>query len=239
MSVVTAVLAAMAVGWAWPCATRVPLRSPDVALSSAQDDPGWMLRLRLLWAVLAGTAGATFVSGSPGLVAGVVIAVAAWVLIGRSELPPVRRRRLAAERDLPGLVHLLAAALQTGCATGEAVSIVCAAFPGPAADLLAPVPTRLALGIDPATAWGSLLGQPPVAALGRVMVRSHRSGAAVVGEVDRLSEELAHRARLDVEERARAVGVKAALPLGLCLLPAFVLVGIVPLVAALMGSLAW
>ena len=33
------------------------------------------------------------------------------------------------------------------------------------------------------------------------------------------------------ESRARAVGVKAAVPLGVCLLPAFVLVGVVPLVA--------
>ena len=36
----------------------------------------------------------------------------------------------------------------------------------------------------------------------------------------------------EVEERARAVGVKAAVPLGLCLLPAFVLIGVVPLVVA-------
>jgi hypothetical protein len=35
------------------------------------------------------------------------------------------------------------------------------------------------------------------------------------------------------------VGVKAAVPLGLCLLPAFVLIGIVPLVAGLMSTLAW
>ena len=33
------------------------------------------------------------------------------------------------------------------------------------------------------------------------------------------------------------VGVKAALPLGLCLLPAFVLLGIVPVVAGMLGTL--
>jgi hypothetical protein len=47
----------------------------------------------------------------------------------------------------------------------------------------------------------------------------------------RLAEDLRRRDRADVESRARSVGVKAALPLGLCLLPAFVLVGVVPLVA--------
>jgi hypothetical protein len=41
-----------------------------------------------------------------------------------------------------------------------------------------------------------------------------------------------------VESRARAVGVKAAVPLGVCLLPAFVLVGVVPLVAGAVGVLA-
>ena len=47
----------------------------------------------------------------------------------------------------------------------------------------------------------------------------------------RLAEDLRRAARADVETRARAVGVKAAVPLGVCLLPAFVLVGVVPLVA--------
>jgi len=41
-----------------------------------------------------------------------------------------------------------------------------------------------------------------------------------------------------VEERARAVGVKAAVPLGVCLLPSFLLIGVVPLVAGLLRSLS-
>ncbi len=47
----------------------------------------------------------------------------------------------------------------------------------------------------------------------------------------RLAEDLRAVTRSEMEGRARAVGVKAAGPLGLCLLPAFVLVGVVPLVA--------
>ena len=56
--------------------------------------------------------------------------------------------------------------------------------------------------------------------------------------MSRLADDLAAARAAEVEERARAVGVKAALPLGLCLLPAFVLIGIVPLVAALLSTLA-
>ena len=58
----------------------------------------------------------------------------------------------------------------------------------------------------------------------------------MVVAVARLAEALAEDARGDVEDRARAVGVKAALPLGLCLLPAFVLLGIVPVVAGMLGT---
>ena len=53
----------------------------------------------------------------------------------------------------------------------------------------------------------------------------------------RLAEELRERARADVETRARSIEVKAAAPLGLCLLPAFVVLGIVPMVVGVFGSL--
>jgi pilus assembly protein TadC len=71
------------------------------------------------------------------------------------------------------------------------------------------------------------------------MARAQRSGAPVVAAVERLSDELARRSRAEVEDRARAVGVRAAVPLGVCLLPAFLLLGIVPLVVGLARSIAW
>jgi pilus assembly protein TadC len=40
-----------------------------------------------------------------------------------------------------------------------------------------------------------------------------------------------------MEQSARSVGVHAAAPLGLCFLPAFVLVGIVPSIVSVFGSL--
>jgi hypothetical protein len=105
--------------------------------------------------------------------------------------------------------------------------------------LLDGVPGRLALGVPPDVAWRAVLDSAELAPLGRAMVRAHRSGAAVTDEVARLADELERRAKARVEDRARAVGVKAALPLGLCLLPSFLLMGVVPLVAGLLRSLAW
>jgi pilus assembly protein TadC len=70
------------------------------------------------------------------------------------------------------------------------------------------------------------------------MVRAHRSGTSVVAALGVLADELESRTRQRVEERARSVGVKAALPLGLCLLPSFLLIGIVPMAVSLLRTLS-
>jgi hypothetical protein len=59
----------------------------------------------------------------------------------------------------------------------------------------------------------------------------------VARAVERLADDLAASARAEVEDRARAVGVRAAVPLGVCLLPSFLLLGIVPLVVGLVSGL--
>jgi hypothetical protein len=53
----------------------------------------------------------------------------------------------------------------------------------------------------------------------------------VAAALVRLSEDLRARQRAAVEERVRQVEVRAAVPLGVCLLPSFILIGVVPLVA--------
>jgi Flp pilus assembly protein TadB len=231
-----AVACAAAASWLWaPYRPRVPHRAAPQARAPSPD--GWMRRRRPLWCLLAGVGAAAFVQGTASWALGVAAAVGTWVVIGRSEPPGVRRDRERVRRDLPHLVGLLAATLRAGAAPGDGVAVVCAALPGPAADRLAGVVARLALGVDPVQVWASLEGDPALAPLGRTIGRAQSTGASVVPAVERLAHDLARRARADVEERARAVGVKAALPLGLCLLPAFLLVGIVPLVAALLDGL--
>lgn len=217
---------------------RRPRLTPvDVSLPPPPP-AGWMRRHRPFWALLAGAGALLFVGGRAGPVAGLGAAVGMWVVIGRAETPESRRAREQVRRDLPHLVTLFAAALRSGVAPGEGIALVCAALPGAASARLAGVVARLALGVDPVQVWQGLAGDPELAPLGRTLARSQATGAAVVPSMERLAEDLARRARADVEDRARAVGVKAALPLGLCLLPAFVLLGIVPVVAALLTGLA-
>ena len=234
--------------WLSACAAGLAaglLRPPRARLGVAAaravpPETGWLVRQRLLVSVFAGLGAQVFVGGAAGVVAALAVAVGAWVVIGRAEPPAVRREREAVRRQLPHVVSLFGSALRGGAAPGAAVQLVCQALPGPAADRLRSLAAQLALGSDPVRVWADLAqSDAELAALGRAMSRAHQSGAPVVAAVERLADGLARTARAEVEDRARAVGVKAAVPLGLCLLPAFVLIGIVPLVAGLMSSLAW
>jgi Flp pilus assembly protein TadB len=240
VTVALACVLAAAAGWlALPPAVRraAPVRPPDAVVPAAPRDDA--PRRRWLWATLAGVGTWAFVSGAPGLAAGLVAAAVCWVVLSRAETPAQRRRRAATRSDLPHLVGLLAAAVRAGLPVGDALAAVCSALPGPAADLLAPLPPRLALGLEPAEVWRALDDDEALAPLGRTLVRAQQTGEPVAAALDRLAIELAARDRGETEDRARRVGVQAAVPLGLCLLPSFVLLGIVPWVAGMVDALDW
>ena len=213
---------------------RIP---PAVVASPRVRDQDWLRRWRPLWMLLAAVAAAVFVGGSVGLAAAPAAAAATWLVVERSEPARLRAEREQARRDLPHVVGLLADALRAGQPPAEAVGIVAGALPGPASARLAELVPRLRLGIDPQQVWADLAQDPALGPLGRALARAHRTGSPIVPAIERLATELARAARAEVEDRARAVGVKAAVPLGLCLLPAFVLIGIVPVVAGLLTTL--
>ena len=221
-------------------AVRLPGRPSErvpAPASGPHGTGGRPRRWRLPGAVAAGVGAASFVPGGLAVPAGLAVGIAAWLFLGRLEDPAERRAREAAARDLVHLVGLLASALRAGAAPGEALSVVSTALPGPGADRLASVPTRLALGVDPVTVWQDLATDPVLAPLGRALERAGSTGAPAAEVVDRLAGELGEAWRARTEDRARTVGVRAAVPLGLCLLPAFLLLGIVPVVAGMLATL--
>jgi Flp pilus assembly protein TadB len=165
-----------------------------------------------------------------GLALAVLAASVTWRAAGRLEPPAVRRRRERLAADLPHVVDLMAATLAVGLAPPVALARVAAAVDGPVAEELGTLAARLALGIDPAAAWAELGRHPQLGPLGRCVSRSVDSGVSVADAMARLSDDLRRDLRSQVEARARAVGVRAAVPLGVCMLPAFLLVGVVPLV---------
>lgn len=159
--------------------------------------------------------------------------------IGRLEPADVRREREQARRDLPHVVQLLGVALASGSSLPEAIRQVSQAMPGPAADRLRAAEGRLAVGVPAGEVWTALARQPGYERVGRAFERAESAGAPIADVIARLGQDLARSARSEIEDRARTVGVRAALPLGLCLLPAFLAVGIVPVVASSLRSLPW
>lgn len=242
---ITCLAAGLAAGLMVPVVPRVPvsaaagalLPSGEVVALDGRETPGLLRRFAWPASLLAGAGAALFVGGVPGLAAGAVAAGACLRTILKSEDPQARRHRELASAQLPQLVLLLGSSLRGGSPPSVALTVACAALPGPAAARLDVVRARLALGLDPVAVWGALVDDPVLAPLARTVARATRSGAPIADAVERLSVDLAARRRADQEDRARSVGVRAALPLGLCLLPAFLLLGIVPLVAALFGEL--
>jgi pilus assembly protein TadC len=158
-------------------------------------------------------------------------------VLGRAESPAARRRREQLERDLPIAVHLLGACLAAGAATTNALEDVAAALPGAVADELVLARHRLDLGVDPGVVWRELAEHPQLRPLGRALGRAHESGASVRTAVTALAEELAAQSRARTDALARSVEVRAAAPLGVCFLPAFVLLGVVPLVVGVFSAM--
>lgn len=202
---------------------------------------GGVLRQRGAAAALALVAGLTWAPAVlgpvAGPVAGLVAAAAVWHLAGRGTSSADRRAEDRAHGDLPHLVGLVADALRSGADPATAVRQAALALPGPASDRLLAATQALGWGADPVDVWQGVAADPVLAPLGRALDRAHAMGTPVSGAVTLLSEHLAHEARAGAEDRARRVGVRAAVPLGLCLLPAFVALGIVPVAATLLGDL--
>jgi Flp pilus assembly protein TadB len=179
----------------------------------------------------AGVGVLLLVPGAAALPASAAVAAVVWWRSAGWESAASRRRRELLEGQLPHVVDLMVAALAAGAAPGTALARVAGVAGGAAAEELRPYAFRLELGGDPVTVWRSLAAHPQLGRLGAALLRSAESGAQVTGALTRLAEELRSRERADVETRVRQVEVKAAVPLGVCLLPSFVLLGVVPLVA--------
>jgi Flp pilus assembly protein TadB len=237
-------------GFLWPTGVPVPLRrlrevgaaGDRNGVEDVQDEAGrgWMSRERQRWmaAAFAGVAVVLLAGGVGGVLGGCLVGAGAWVGLGRLESQETRLRRARLIADLPVMVDLLAACLLSGASWSEAVDAVADAVGGPLGDELKGVAAQVRLGADPSEAWLTLAAEPELAALARTIARAVDSGAALAPALTRLAQDRRRAARAAAVARAQAAGVRAAAPLGLCFLPAFILLGVVPVVAGIAGTIA-
>ncbi|MCE5292186.1 MAG: type II secretion system F family protein [Nocardiaceae bacterium] len=134
---------------------------------------------------------------------------------------------------LAGAFDLLATALTAGMALPAAAAVVAKHAPHPLDVALRKAADLTELGAEASAVWAEAARHRETESLARLARRSARSGAAFANAVSELAE--AHRQQVEnlVRERAERAGVLIAGPLGLCFLPAFVCLGIAPVVVGL------
>ena len=148
-------------------------------------------------------------------------------------------RRLAVHADL------LAACLDAGMGTGPALLAVPAPRlghgrrqrPNDPMALLQGVAALLALGADPEAAWQSIAHHDDLAALAAAAKRSSAGGAAMADAVREHASRLRSSMADQAQRSAGRAGVAMTAPLGLCFLPAFLCLGLAPVIVGLLATL--
>jgi Flp pilus assembly protein TadB len=173
-----------------------------------------------------------------GLLVALVATPAARSVVGGMETAAARRLAAALADQLPTALDLMVATLDAGRPPAAAFAMVADVTPAPLGDELARVGARLAVGGDPAAVWEHLADDAVLGPLGRAFRRASMSGMPVARVVASVADELRRDRRATRRERSRRVGVRTAAPLGACFLPAFFLVGIVPTIIGVVGTLS-
>ncbi|WP_426403804.1 type II secretion system F family protein [Streptomyces sp. R-07] len=142
-----------------------------------------------------------------------------------------------AARHLPLAADLLAACAASGAGPGEAAEAVGRSLGGALGERLTRTAAELRLGGEPAEVWGRFGAIPGAEGLARCMERAGSSGAPAAEAVARHAAALrATRARA-AAAGARRAQVLISAPVGLCFLPAFLAVGVAPVVIGLATGL--
>ncbi|WP_280696555.1 type II secretion system F family protein [Kitasatospora sp. GP82] len=177
-----------------------------------------------------------------GVAAGVLLALAARRWLPRVRSPAARLVALEQERltrQLPLTAELLAACLGSCSSPAQAAAAVAESVGSPMRDRLAGVAAELSLGAPPEVCW-ERLGEdcPTLAPLARCLVRTSISGSPPATTLLGLAQAQRETAGRAAHARVRRAGVLATAPLGICFLPAFVLIGVAPVVMGLASLFA-
>lgn len=190
-------------------------------------------RWRFALAAGAAVAGVLGFGGLLGIGLAAVSASGIVVVLGRAPPAPT------APADQTALVmELVAGCLDAGLAMVDAFTAGRRAARDPALrDACDAVIHGFRRGDRPDQVFGEWGSDPVLAPFGRAAARAAQSGAAVADELRRCAIRLRAVRRTAVRRRVQQVSVFVAVPLGLCFLPAFVCVAVVPTVVGLFPAL--
>ena len=190
---------------------------------------------------LAETATVGLLAGSAVTAELVAVVLAAWVALDRRRpMVAERARARAVAEALPDAVDLLALCTSAGKSLALSHPQVAALLPGPLGSALLHADSQAAAGRPRADALHRELVDlgDRAPSLAHALSDHLRYGTPLAPTLERLSAELRLDRRRRAEEAARRVPVRLLAPLVTCVLPAFGLLTVVPLLASSLRSLS-
>jgi tight adherence protein C len=161
--------------------------------------------------------------------------VVALVLARRAAAVRSARRASARRRSrLPDAIDLLTVSAAAGLTHREGIRLVAERGPAELRSAFAEVVARMDAGEPLAVALPRLVTTvgEPARALVRAVVTAEQDGSPVRSVLGRLADDARRQRRQDLDAAVRRLPVRLTFPLALCALPAFVLLTVVPLLAA-------
>jgi len=152
-----------------------------------------------------------------------------------------RRRTRAADREIPVLLDLLAVATSAGLPPQLAFRRAVEGAEGPLADALREVVDATDLGgrwRDELKAAGDRLELADLRRLIGALTRTEAVGSSLSQEISRLAADVREVRRAATAQRARTAPVKMLFPLVFLVLPAFLLLTVVPVLLTTVRSIA-
>ncbi|MGZ8582415.1 MAG: type II secretion system F family protein [Actinomycetota bacterium] len=152
-----------------------------------------------------------------------------------------RRRRVAVDAEIPQLLDLLAAASSAGLAAPLALRRATEGLAGPLADEVRATVRAVDLGArwrDELEALADRLDLPDLRRAVAALTRTESLGASLAQATSELAAAVRQARRAATSERARTAPVKMLFPLVFLVLPAFLLLTVVPVLLTTVRSIS-
>jgi tight adherence protein C len=151
-----------------------------------------------------------------------------------------RRRAATASREVPLFLDLLAVATSAGLAPQLSLRVAAEPVAGPLGDELRETIRRVDLGRrwrDEIASLAERLALDDLRRTAAVLGRSESMGTSLADEMARLAADVREGRRARATERARTAPVKMLFPLVFLILPAFLLLTVVPVLLSTVRSI--
>ncbi|MGZ8580672.1 MAG: type II secretion system F family protein [Actinomycetota bacterium] len=152
-----------------------------------------------------------------------------------------RRRRVAVDAEIPQLLDLLAAGSSAGLAAPLALRRATEGLAGPLADEVRATVRAVDLGArwrDELEALADRLDLPDLRRAVAALTRTESLGASLAQATSELAAAVRQARRAATSERARTAPVKMLFPLVFLVLPAFLLLTVVPVLLTTVRSIS-